>query len=314
MITFVGAGPGDLELLTCKGQRRLSSAEVVIYDRLVNPLLLFHCPPNCKFIYVGKQPYQDSIGQAAINQFLLNAHQNADKVVRLKGGDPEIFGRLAEEIAVVQQAVIPFEIIPGITAASGAAAYSGFPLTRRGQAGSVCFMTGYTKQGSFEQLTSLSLQQTICLYMGMESFRQTLPQLLDVFPETTPIALVQWGTYGRQKKVSGTLATIAARLAEHKLQNPAIIIIGAVVAQHTTFDWYERLPLKGQRLLLIASRPPQISELIHYTEQGADLWWHQVGPKRDRRFDEISERYLAEHAFEQIKFIDEAAKAAYQAK
>jgi uroporphyrin-III C-methyltransferase len=311
MISFVGAGPGDLELLTCKGQRRLAAADVVIYDRLVNPLLLFHCSPDCQLIYVGKQPYQKSITQSQINQLLITAHQNSQKIVRLKGGDPEIFGRLTEELTAVKQAGISFEIIPGITAASGAAAYNGIPLTERNTAGSVCFMTGYTKKEQVSRMRQLTSEQTMCLYMGVDSFQKTLPQLLQELPNTTPIAIIEWGTYGRQQKVTGTLFNITEKLTAAAIKNPAMIIIGAVVRQAEHFSWYERLPLAGSKLLLVASRAPLYSELTAYTDQGADIWWHQVGENRDVRFDEISERYLSEHSFQQIMFIDEQAEKTY---
>lgn len=312
MISFVGAGPGDIELLTVKGKRRLQEAEVVIYDRLVNPLLLFYCPLDCAFIYVGKTPYQESMTQKKINQLLIEIGKKHSKVVRLKGGDPGIFGRLTEELEAVSTKEIPFEIVPGITAASGTAAYNGMPLTERGQARSVTFMTGHLQDDQTGTFPVLTTQQTLCVYMGVEALPGLTAHLLtNGFLKDTKIAVISWGTYGRQKKAIGTLATIAAIIAEEKIKNPALIVIGDVVSRERAFNWFEQLPKFGKHYLLVSTRSPKIDELLRFTSEGADIWWHQVGEARDQRFDSISERYLTEQAFDEILFMDSAAEGLF---
>lgn len=313
MISFVGAGPGDIELLTVKGQRLLQEADAVIYDRLVNPLLLFHCKQTCQFIYVGKTPYQNTMKQGEINRLLLESQQSYPRVVRLKGGDSVIFGRLTEELEAVAAAGISFEVVPGITAASGTAAYSGVSLTERGKARSVTFMTGHLKNDDQQSFPVFGQEQTICLYMGMEALPKFLKHLQQQgFATDTDIAVISWGTYGRQQKVVGDFTTIQAKITQAGMRNPAMAIIGGSVKAEAKFSWFDQLPRFGERLLLVASKKPTIEELISFTSQGADIWWHQVGEKRDRRFDEISERYLSEQSFCQVLFIDEQAKAVYE--
>lgn len=314
MIHFVGAGSGDPELLTIKGQRILAQAEAVIYDRLVHPLLLFHCPSNCQFIYVGKTPYQSSMTQSEINSLLVATGQKYQQVVRLKGGDPGIFGRLTEELTAVTAADLAFTIVPGITAASAAGAYNGIPLTERGTAVGVTFMTGHFQKNQKQDFLTLTQAQTIALYMGLEALPDFIATLkTQNFAETTPIAVIRWGTLGRQEKVMGTLKTIVQQVATAGIKNPALILIGRVVENSERFAWFTQQPRFGERLLLVATRPPKLTEIYDYTSQGIDLWWHQVGPERDQRFDTISERYLSEQHFTTIQFLDAEAQAAYEA-
>ncbi|MGM0239380.1 uroporphyrinogen-III C-methyltransferase [Enterococcus sp. AZ103] len=313
MISFVGSGPGDLELITAKGQRRLQEADVVIYDRLVNPLLLFHCSKTCQFIYVGKMPYVASMKQTEINQLLTIYGNKNQRVVRLKGGDPAIFGRLLEELAVCKENHISFEVIPGITAASGTAVYNGMPLTERGQAQSVTFMTGRIQTSEENHFPVMGKNQTICLYMGVETLKKFIPHLINHgFLPDTKICAISWGTYGRQQKAVGTLLTIEDLIEKQKITNPAMIIVGEVVSNEVSYNWFQQLPKYGQRVLLVSTRSPEISELIAYTEKGADVWWQQVGEKRDLRFDSISERYLAEQSYHEVIFVDKKAKELYQ--
>ena len=309
MISFVGAGPGDIELLTLKGKKRLQEADAVIYDRLVNPLLLFYCKPDCVFLYVGKTPYQSSMQQETINQLLLDTQKNHSKIVRLKGGTPEIFGRLTEELEVVSGNNIAFEIIPGVSSAGGSVAYNGIPLTERGQARAVTFMTAHLKMNEEVLLPEHSAEQTLCIYMGIEALPKLILQLVNQgFSANTKIAVISWGTYGRQKKVCGTFSTIEGLIAKERVKNPAMILIGEVVSNERRFNWFEQLPAFGKRYLLVSTRSPTIDELIHYTSAGADIWWHQVGEMRDKRFDPISGRYLSEQQFEEVKFIDSTSE------
>ncbi|MGM0125795.1 uroporphyrinogen-III C-methyltransferase [Enterococcus sp. AZ194] len=312
MISFVGAGPGDIELLTVKGQRLLETADVVIYDRLVNPLLLFHCQKTCDFVYVGKTPYQPSMKQAEINQLLIDLPKTYQRVVRLKGGDPEIFGRLTEELEVVHNQGYPFEIVPGITAASGSAAYNGLSLTKRGIARGVTFLTGYVKENQVNQLIELPKEQTLCLYMGIEALKTVLPQMKKQVVENTKIAIIEWGTFGRQKSIFGTLETIEKKLQATNIQNPAMILIGEAVDEEEAYPWFETLERAGQSILMVSTKRPMMADLVEYTSQGADVWWHQVGQNRDKRFIEIDERVRSEHKFSCVLFKSEQARELYE--
>ncbi|EOL41702.1 uroporphyrinogen-III C-methyltransferase [Enterococcus phoeniculicola] len=312
MISFVGAGPGDIELVTVKGQRLLENADAVIYDRLANPLLLHYCKKTCDFFYVGKTPYQPSMKQAEINQLLVEIPKKYQRVVRLKGGDPEIFGRLTEELEVVRNEGYLFEIVPGITAASGSAAYSGFSLTKRGIARGVTFLTGYVKENHINQTITLPKEQTLCLYMGIEALKNLLPKLKNIKTEEISIAVIEWGTLGRQRSVFGTTKTIEKQLQDQNIQNPAMILIGEAVNEKDAFPWFENLEKANERILIVSTESPTMEELVNYTSKGADIWWHQVGDTRDVRFDEISQRIRKEVVFSAILFKSEQAENDYK--
>jgi len=315
MIHFVGAGPGDPELMTAKGVRLLQHADAVIYDRLVNPLLLFHCKEDCLFIYVGKTPDRKSIKQTEINAKLIETAATHDSVVRLKGGDPAIFGRLTEELEACQAAGVNFDVTPGITAASGTASYSGISLTQRGIATSVTFTTGRlidNEKNTFQQLLN---GQTVCLYMGVEALDRFVDAALEQgLKAEMSILITQWGTYGRQSKIQGTLADIRKKISETKIENPAMIILGEVVHAGERFDWFSDLPEKGDSKLYVSTRKPVMEALFEQTQKGADVWWLQVGAGRDRRFDAVNRHYLAEQHFDSIIFDDAAAKNIYEAE
>lgn len=315
MIHFVGAGPGDPELMTAKGVRLLQHADAVIYDRLVNPLLLFHCKEDCLFIYVGKTPDRKSIKQTEINAKLIETAASHDSVVRLKGGDPAIFGRMTEELEACQEVGIRFDITPGITAASGTASYSGISLTQRGIATSVTFTTGRmidNEKNTFQQLLN---GQTVCLYMGVEALdRFVEAALAQGMRADMPMLITQWGTYGRQSKIQGTLTDIRQKISETKIENPAMIILGEVVHAGERFDWFSDLPEKGDSKLYVSTRKPVMEALLEQTQKGADVWWMQVGEGRDRRFDAVNRHYLAEQHFDSIIFEDAAAKNIYEAE
>ena len=211
MISFVGAGPGDIELLTLKGKKRLQEADAVIYDRLVNPLLLFYCKPDCVFIYVGKTPYQSSMQQETINQLLLDTQKNHSKIVRLKGGTPEIFGRLTEELEVVSGNNIAFEIIPGVSSAGGSTAYNGIPLTERGQARAVTFMTAHLMMNEEVLLPEHSAEQTLCIYMGIEALPKLILQLLTkVFLRIRRLQSLAGGPMEDKRKCAGHFQRLKA--------------------------------------------------------------------------------------------------------
>lgn len=311
MISFVGAGPGDIELLTVKGQRLLEQADAVIYDRLVNPLLLFHCKATCDFYYVGKTPYQHSTKQAEINMLLKEKPKKYQRIVRLKGGDPEIFGRLSEELEIVTNEGYLFEIVPGITAASGSAAYSGLSLTKRGIARGVTFLTGHLKENQVNQVINFPKEQTLCLYMGTETLKTLVPQL-EKCQKNVHLAIIEWGTLGRQKSIFGTVDVILSKLQTNQIQNPAMILIGEAVAEKAAYPWFDKLEKASQQFLLISTERPTISELIEYTSQGADIWWHQVGETRDKRFDEVSKRMMQEINFPTLIFKTQQAEVLFK--
>lgn len=308
MISFVGAGPGDLELITAKGVRLLQQADVVIYDRLVNPLLLHHCQATCRFLYVGKTPYQDSMTQQAINE-LLQAQAPTALVVRLKGGDPAIFGRLSEEIVAVKEKELSYEVVPGVTAASGVATYAGISLTEREVAPGVLFLTGHAAKSALREYPRLDPRQTICLYMGIQALPLFLEHLITQdFSNQTPVMVTSWGTTGFATSVIGTIDSIATDIKRAKIKNPAMIVIGQVILNEVTRNWFQELPHFGQTVKLVSTKKPNIADLVAYSAKGYAIWWQQVGPMRDRRFDAVAENYFLDHEFHEVRFLDAAAK------
>jgi uroporphyrin-III C-methyltransferase len=234
MVFLVGAGPGDAELLTLKAARLLGEAEVVVYDRLVGPGILAHANPAAELIYVGKERARHFMRQTEINALLVRRGQLGQRVVRLKGGDPLIFGRGGEEVEALREAGVPFEIVPGVTAAAGCAAATVIPLTHRDHAKALIFVTGHTKDGEPELNWQALCQpgQTLVFYMGHKALDRLCARLVEHgLPAHLPAALVENGTLPEQREVRATLGTLAAAVARAGLQGgPALVIIGEVVA------------------------------------------------------------------------------------
>lgn len=239
-VWLVGAGPGDPDLLTFRALRLIQSAEVVFYDRLVNPLILDLLHPHAERFYVGKARSQHSVPQDGINQLLVDAARAGKKVLRLKGGDPFIFGRGGEEIEQLAEAGIPFQVVPGITAASGCAAYAGIPLTHRDHAQSVRFVTGHLKDGTCDLPWSelVHAHQTLVIYMGLTGLPHICDQLIQAgMRADTPVALIEKGTLPEQKVHVSSLADMPAYVAEREIAAPTLTIIGSVVALHDRLRW-----------------------------------------------------------------------------
>ncbi|MFT5261022.1 MAG: uroporphyrin-III C-methyltransferase/precorrin-2 dehydrogenase/sirohydrochlorin ferrochelatase [Saprospiraceae bacterium] len=241
-VYLIGAGPGDPDLLTVRAVRLLNQVEVIVYDRLVSPEILAMFGEDQEMVYVGKQRSNHSVPQNNINQILVDYAKQGKTVARLKGGDPFIFGRGGEEIETLAQQQIPFQVIPGITAAAGCASYSGIPLTHRDYAQSVRFITGQLKDGSvnlnWSELTDTD--QTLVFYMGLNGFPIISKKLIEhgVAP-THPVALIEKGTTPQQKVHIASLGSITDYLKSHSVSSPSLFIVGEVVNLHSQLAWFE---------------------------------------------------------------------------
>ncbi len=241
-VYLVGAGPGAPDLLTFRALRLMQQADVVVYDRLVSPEILDLARRDAEKIYVGKQRQDHALPQESINTLLADLAKAGKRVVRLKGGDPFIFGRGGEEIETLMQQGINFQVVPGITAASGCATYAGIPLTHRDHAQSCTFVTGHLKDNSINlNWTQLAApNQTIVIYMGLVGLEKICQSLIaHGSPNDLPIAIVQQGTTTNQKVVTGTLTTLPDLVARQDIKPPTLIIIGTVVTLHDKLNWFQ---------------------------------------------------------------------------
>ncbi len=256
-VYLVGAGPSDVELITVKGKRLLEEADVIVYDRLVGNGILMWGGRNARYIDVGKRSGHHPIPQDEINQILVREARKGQRVVRLKGGDPLVFGRGGEEAAVLEQAGIPFEIVPGITSAIGVPSYLGIPVTHRDLASSVHIVTAHKKDGSLPDIHYRSLAEgggTIVFLMGVSTLGNVMEGLLrEGMSPDMPAAVLERGTTAAQRKIVGTVGTIAGKAARAKVQSPAIILVGYVAA-FQAMDWYESRPLAGRKILVTRPR------------------------------------------------------------
>ena len=240
-VALVGAGPGDPDLLTFRALRLMQQADVVLYDRLVSKEVLDLVRREADQIYVGKKRDFHAVRQEEINQALADLAKQGKRVVRLKGGDPFIFGRGGEEIATLAAQRIPFQVVPGITAASGCASYAGIPLTHRDHAQSVRFVTGQLKDGTIDlDWQSLAQpQQTIVIYMGLQGLPVICDQLIKHGANAAlPVALVQQGTTVHQQVIKGALSTLPAMVNEKEVHAPTLLIVGEVVSLHEQLAWF----------------------------------------------------------------------------
>jgi len=241
-VYLVGGGPGDPELLTFRALRLMQQADVVLYDRLVAPKILEFVRKDAKRIYVGKERDRHALPQAEINQMLVDLAKQGRRVLRLKGGDPFMFGRGGEEIDLLYENNIPFQIVPGITAASGCASYAGIPLTHRSYAQSCLFVTGHLKDGSMNLnwQTLVQPQQTLAVYMGTHSLDILSRQLIKHgMKKSMPAAIIQQGTTGDQNVYLSTIERLPKVPKENNVKPPSMIIIGEVVSLHEKLAWYQ---------------------------------------------------------------------------
>ncbi len=242
-VYLIGAGPGDPDLLTFKALRLMQQADVVVYDRLVSAQVLELVRRDAEKIYVGKQRSHHSLAQESINELLAKLAKAGKRVARLKGGDPFIFGRGGEEIETLMAQGIHFQVVPGITAASGCAAYAGIPLTHRDHAQSCTFVTGHLKDGSinlnWQQLAAPN--QTIVIYMGLIGLDKICRALIaHGCAANLPIAIIQQGTTAAQRVITGTLATLPEKVTDQAIVSPALIIIGTVVELRPRLNWFQQ--------------------------------------------------------------------------
>ncbi|MEH7117549.1 uroporphyrinogen-III C-methyltransferase [Neobacillus vireti] len=275
-VFLVGAGPGDVGLITVKGLEAIKRAEVILYDRLANPKLLDYADSECELIYCGKLPHRHTLRQENINALLVEKALAGKIVVRLKGGDPGVFGRVGEEAAALSEYQIPFEIVPGISSGIAAPLYAGIPVTHRKHAESFAIVTAHDKSEDGKPLLDWEGLargvDTIAFYMGVGNLPFISENLIrHGKPSTTPVILIHWGTFGRQKTLQGTLADISEKVIESKFSNPSIILVGEVISLREKISWFEKKPLYGRQILLARTSDSPSELAKELLAQGADV-------------------------------------------
>lgn len=242
-VYLTGAGPGDIELLTIKALKVIKQADVIIYDRLANKEILQEAKEGCEFIYVGKEDGKHILPQEQINEVLYECAKKYDVVVRLKGGDPFVFGRGGEEGSFLKERGIEFEVIPGVTSAISVPAYAGIPVTHRGVAVSFRVVTGHetpNKEHSQIDWDSFKYDETIIFLMGLHNLKNIATKLMQIGKApTTPCAVISKGTFQEQRVVVGTLESIYGKVQEAKLPTPALIVVGEVVKLREKLKWFD---------------------------------------------------------------------------
>ncbi|MGB0413256.1 MAG: uroporphyrinogen-III C-methyltransferase [Coraliomargarita sp.] len=275
-VYLIGAGPGDPGLVTVRARQLIGTADVIVYDYLANPKLLEWARSDAEKIYVGKRSGLHSLPQDEIEEILVDRAHKGLQVVRLKGGDPFVFGRGGEEMDELQADKIPFEIVPGVTAALAAASYAGIPLSHREYSSSITFLTGHENPEkhtlSIDFKKHGSTNGTLCLYMSLGQLPRILGELKDGgMSGDTPVGVIQWATLNRQRSVYGTVDSIVSDIKAAGIGTPAMIIIGQVVAQRTKTEWFEGRPLFGKRVVVTRAREQagQLTEMLE--AQGAEV-------------------------------------------
>ena len=269
-VYLVGAGPGDPELITLKAKRVLETADVVLHDHLANPALLALAPASAELIYVGKKKSDHAFSQEQICELLIERGRSGLSVVRLKGGDPFIFGRGGEEAEALADAGVPFEIVPGVTSPLGIAAYTGVPLTHRDHTSVVTFITGHDV---FKiDWAKVGTAETLVIFMGLSHFDEIAARIVaGGRSPSTPAMAVRWGTRPAQQVVTGTLETLPGLIHAHNLKPPATIIVGDVVGLRDKLSWFEKLPLFGQRIVVTRAKHQADSLAAPLRQLGAEV-------------------------------------------
>lgn len=308
LVYIIGAGPGDPGLITVKGLQALRRADVVLYDRLANESFLQECRPDAELIFVGKMPDQHPVPQHEINRLLVEKGLAGNVVARLKGGDPYIFGRGGEEAEDLAEAGVPFEIVPGVTAAIAATAYAGIPATHRDCTSTVAFITGHEDPNKSESAVDWSKIGpsigTIVIYMGIKHSEKNIQQIIDSgrSPDT-PAALIQQGTLPSQRTVVATLGTLTQAIKEHDIKPPTLIVIGEVVNMRDKLTWFETRPLFGARVLVTRSRT-QASKLVTELDAlGASVMeFHSIKIEPPLDFDPLDNAIMNAADFDHVVF------------
>ena len=274
VVYLVGAGPSDAELITVKGKRLMEEADVIVYDRLVGSSILSYGNNEAEYIDVGKRAGFHPIPQEEINKILAAEAEKGGKIVRLKGGDPLVFGRGAEEAEYLNAQGIAFEIVPGITSAVSVPAYLGIPVTHRDMASSFHVVTAHKKDGSFPDISYDALVKgggTLVFLMGVHTVKDVAEGLLkSSMPPETPAAVLERGTTARQRKIKGTIADIARKAVEEKVQSPAIILVGQAAGEEQ-MEWYDKRPLAGKKFVVTRPREQKDKLSALLREKGAEV-------------------------------------------
>ncbi|MGB0679220.1 MAG: uroporphyrinogen-III C-methyltransferase [Polyangiales bacterium] len=304
-VSLVGAGPGDPELLTLRAQEKLRQADLVLYDALVHPEILRHCRPDAVQEFVGKRAGRPSARQETICARMQEAATAGLKVVRLKGGDPYMFGRGSEEAEFLAAAAVPFDVVPGVSAPAAVAAYAGMSLTHRHHAASVAYLTATEsalKDRSTHDWSKLATAtQTLVIFMGRRKLASLMQLLIEHGRDpNTPAAVVQSASLPGQRSVVGTVATIATQAAAANVGMPALTVVGAVVGLRPELGWYEALPLFGQRIWVLRPEPQSRALCRALSAAGADavaLPMLRIGPPDDPQPLQAATQALSEYAW-----------------
>ncbi|HBQ96644.1 MAG TPA: uroporphyrinogen-III C-methyltransferase [Sulfobacillus sp.] len=268
-VYLVGAGPGDPRLLTNYAVQALAAADAVVYDRLIHPNILDLTPSYAERIYAGKEHAKASVSQDSINQLLVERAQRGQTVVRLKGGDPLLFGRGGEEAEVLRAYRIPFEIIPGLSSSMASLAYAGIPATHRG------LIQGVSTVGGFQGKFSYSWQErhSWVVLMGLEHVREVVSAALDAgFPSDLAACAIEWATWGQQRTVRATLQSLPEAMETHAIESPCVLVFGENVRLSEELSWWESKPAHGQRVIVVSGYPVEWGMLEKFREQGQEVF------------------------------------------
>ena len=307
-VYLVGAGPGDLGLATLRAKECIEAADIIVYDHLANPEMLAWARDDAETIYAGKEPGEHSLSQPEINALLVEKAREGKKVIRLKGGDPFVFGRGAEEAQAIAEAGIEFEVVPGITSAIAGPAYAGIPVTHRAENSHVTFFTGHEDPAKTESAIDYAalakLGGTQVMLMGVERLGSITREMLKQGVRADlPVALVRWATTGKQETLTGTLQDIAQRAVAIGFEAPAVAVFGEVVGLRDSLNWFEKRPLSGKRIVVTRTRKQASvlsNKLRSFGAQVIELPTIRIEPPTDLR--EFAELVQDAHIYDWIVF------------